>query len=108
MKIRREVEGISLSFLDVISCGFGAVLLMLVLVRTFSTIDYDPSDLEAELDTLIRENQALEKKIIETDKIQKEIEKNQSEKQIRLKFLQDNEKALSLIRAESKILEEQI
>ena len=55
-----------------------------------------------------QENQALEKKIIETDKIQKEIEKNQSEKQIRLKFLQDNEKALSLIRAESKILEEQI
>lgn len=31
---RREVEVFSLSFLDVISCGFGAVILMIVVTRT--------------------------------------------------------------------------
>ena len=32
---RREIEGVSLSFLDVISCGFGAIILLLVLVKVF-------------------------------------------------------------------------
>ncbi|MCZ6502260.1 MAG: VWA domain-containing protein [Gammaproteobacteria bacterium] len=35
---RREIEGVSLSFLDVISCGFGAIILMLVLTKVFEPI----------------------------------------------------------------------
>lgn len=35
---RREIEGISLSFLDVISCGFGAIILLLVLTKVFEPI----------------------------------------------------------------------
>ncbi len=35
---RREIEGISLSFLDVISCGFGALILLLVLTKVFEPI----------------------------------------------------------------------
>ncbi|MEX2489115.1 MAG: hypothetical protein WD356_06245 [Pseudomonadales bacterium] len=35
---RRESEGISLSFLDVISCGFGAVILLLVLTMVFEPV----------------------------------------------------------------------
>ena len=35
---RREVEGISLSFLDVVSCGFGAIILLLVLTKVFDPI----------------------------------------------------------------------
>ena len=35
---RREIEGASLSFLDVISCGFGALILMLVLTKVFEPI----------------------------------------------------------------------
>lgn len=38
MRQRREIEGISLSFLDVISCGFGALILMLVLTKVFEPV----------------------------------------------------------------------
>ncbi len=35
---RRETEGVSLAFLDVISCGFGALILLLVLTKVFEPI----------------------------------------------------------------------
>ena len=35
---RREIEGASLSFLDVISCGFGALIILLVLTKVFEPI----------------------------------------------------------------------
>ena len=38
MRKRRDIEGISLSFLDVISCGFGALILMLVLTKVFEPV----------------------------------------------------------------------
>ncbi len=38
---RREIEGISLSFLDVISCGFGAIILMLVLTKVFEPVVFE-------------------------------------------------------------------
>ena len=40
---RREIEGISLSFLDVISCGFGAIILLLVLTKVFEPIVLEDS-----------------------------------------------------------------
>ena len=39
----REVEGMSLSFLDVISCGFGALILLLVLTKVYDPVVFDPS-----------------------------------------------------------------
>ena len=44
---RREIEGLSLSFLDVISCGFGALILLLVLTKVF-----DPSDIKVSIGNL--------------------------------------------------------
>ena len=38
MRNRREIEGISLSFLDVISCGFGAIIILLVLTKVFEPV----------------------------------------------------------------------
>jgi hypothetical protein len=38
MRSRREIEGVSLSFLDVISCGFGAIILLLVLTKVFEPV----------------------------------------------------------------------
>ena len=38
MRNRREIDGISLSFLDVISCGFGAIILLLVLTKVFEPV----------------------------------------------------------------------
>ena len=40
---RREIEGASLSFLDVISCGFGAIILLLVLTKVFEPIVIEDS-----------------------------------------------------------------
>jgi len=44
---RSEVDGFGLSFLDVISCGFGAIILLLVLTKVF-----DPVILEDTVDDL--------------------------------------------------------
>lgn len=35
---RRDIEGVSIAFLDVISCGFGAVILLLVLTKVFEPV----------------------------------------------------------------------
>ncbi len=35
---RRDIEGVSLSFLDVVSCGFGAIILLLVLTKVFEPV----------------------------------------------------------------------
>jgi hypothetical protein len=51
---RREIEGISLSFLDVISCGFGAIILLLVLTKVFEPVVLEDSieNLQAYLNQL--------------------------------------------------------
>ena len=48
-KRRRKFETFSLSFLDVISCGFGAVILLLVLSKIYEPviIEKTQADLEA-------------------------------------------------------------
>lgn len=38
---RRNIEGMSLAFLDVISCGFGALILLLVLTRVFEPVIFE-------------------------------------------------------------------
>lgn len=48
---RREIEGVSLSFLDVISCGFGALIIMLVLTKVFEPVIF--SETQANLETYI-------------------------------------------------------
>ena len=51
---RRNTEAMSLAFLDVISCGFGAIILLLVLTRVFEPVNLTDSldDLEAYLANL--------------------------------------------------------
>ena len=50
---RREVEAMSLSFLDVISCGFGALILMLVLTKVFEPVLFEDTEtLQGELVSL--------------------------------------------------------
>lgn len=52
---RRELEVFSLSFLDVITCGFGAIILLLMIARTGETPILETSDLN--LDGIIRDLQ---------------------------------------------------
>ena len=86
MKSRREIEGISLSFLDVISCGFGAIILLLVLTKVFEpvVIEETISNLEGYLAALQEELFDLrgEAKDINRKMIRKEDQ--QSEEIIRL------------------------
>ena len=51
---RREIEGLNLSFLDVVSCGFGAIILLLVLARVFDplVIEETITDLETHVTEL--------------------------------------------------------
>ena len=86
MKSRREIEGISLSFLDVISCGFGAIILLLVLTKVFEPVVIEDtiSNLEGYLAALQEELFDLrgEAKDINRKMIRKEDQ--QSEEIIRL------------------------
>ena len=86
MRNRREIEGISLSFLDVISCGFGAIILLLVLTKVFEpvVIEETISNLEGYLAALQEELFDLrgEAKDINRKMIRKEDQ--QSEEIIRL------------------------
>ena len=71
---RREIEGISLSFLDVISCGFGALIILLVLTKVFEPVIFEQthnnlesyiSALQQELDDLHSERISLNRKLID-------------------------------------------
>jgi hypothetical protein len=53
MKIkRRTIEVFSMSFLDVISCGFGAIILLLVLSLALEprTLEFMKSDLSGKIE----------------------------------------------------------
>lgn len=55
-KSRRNIEIFSLSFLDIITCGFGAIILLLVITKTGSQTILEPSP--EPLDGLVRDLQA--------------------------------------------------
>lgn len=85
MKVnRRPIEVFSLSFLDVISCGFGAIILLLVLSLALepATIERITSDLskkieqiEAERDKLVVYGHALQRKLKEKQETLAEVQK---------------------------------
>ncbi|MDX1563137.1 MAG: VWA domain-containing protein [Gammaproteobacteria bacterium] len=68
---RRELSSLSLSFLDAVTCGFGAIILLLVIAKIFEPIRLEESD--NELDGLIVQyQQELEDILGETDRIRRE------------------------------------
>ena len=73
---RREIEGLSLSFLDVISCGFGALILLLVLTKVFDpiTVEDKVDNLEEYLIDLKKDllNKRSETRVLRTEMIRKE------------------------------------
>ena len=48
---RRDIETQSLSFLDAISCGFGAIILLLVISKIFEPVRLEES--QREIDGLL-------------------------------------------------------
>jgi hypothetical protein len=70
-KRRRAVEATSLSFLDVIVCGFGAVILLLVITKMFEPVRLEET--HDELEGLIaRYQEELNDIVGETDVVQRE------------------------------------
>ena len=78
---RREIEGISLSFLDVVSCGFGALILLLVLNKVFEPIIFEETvtnlegylaALQEDLETIRGEARVLNREMIRKEDQQKE------------------------------------
>jgi hypothetical protein len=86
MRNRREIEGISLSFLDVISCGFGAIILLLVLTKVFEpvVIEDTVSNLEGYLAALQEELFDLRGEAKDIDRKMIRKEDQQSEEIVRL------------------------
>ena len=61
---RTDVESMSLSFLDVISCGFGALILMLVLTKVFEPVLFEETEpLEGQLVSLQTKAQEIREEV---------------------------------------------
>ncbi len=68
---RRDVEATSLSFLDVIVCGFGAVILLLVITKMFEPVRLEETHTELE-GLIVRYQEELNDIVGETDVVQRE------------------------------------
>lgn len=80
---RRSIEVMSMSFLDAISCGFGAIILLLIIAlanepKTVKRIMVDLRDkislIEGEREKLVGAGRVLSRKFIEKNKILREIQ----------------------------------
>ncbi len=70
-RARRPVDTLNLSFLDAISCGFGAVILLLVIAKIYEPIRLEES--QTELDLLVaRYEEELQQIIGETNRLERE------------------------------------
>jgi hypothetical protein len=68
---RHEMDTLSLSFLDSISCGFGAVILLLVIAKIFEPIRLEESEVEMNL-LIAQYEEQLNQIIGETDRLERE------------------------------------
>lgn len=60
MAVKRKTESTALAFLDIISCGLGAVILIFLIIKHNVDIGSEQTDdLKAKLATLVEQNQAL-------------------------------------------------
>ena len=91
MKKRRNIEAFSLSFLDCICCGFGAIVLLLVLSKLYDPSNYDLSNQSQEL------SQSLKEQLIA---ISNETEQNENELRTFDELIKNKIEELNLINAE--------
>jgi len=86
MRKRRNMETYSLSFLDVVCCGFGAIILLLVIIKVYEPVTIQQSqldmreliiDLEKQLNELRGESTAVNE---EMENIEEQISQNKQRK----------------------------
>ena len=97
-KKRRESISLSLSFLDAITCGFGAIILLLVITKIFEPVRLEESDIE--LVGLVAEYQDELNDILgETDRVRRQRETIESEVDLDRQQIVQLENELTRIRA---------
>ena len=89
-KRNREIEIFSLSFLDIISCAFGAIILILLVIKKGGSIPEQNPDIDR-----------VEEDIIEKLKVSENIEKLKAENRLLTSFIK--EKSDSLENLNSKL-----
>jgi hypothetical protein len=101
---RRDIESFNLSFLDCISCGFGAVILLLVLSKIFEPIRLEESRDKLE-GTVARYEQELSEILGETDVVQRE--RNTAVNKVETERAQISDLQSQLVRIRSTMLAQQ-
>ncbi len=101
---KRIVETLSLSFLDSISCGFGAIILLLVIAKIFEPIRLEESNIEL-MGLIAQYEQELNQILGETDRLERE--KLQTTEEITLSTRQIEELQRRLAEIRSEMLERQ-
>jgi len=122
MKRRRATEGLNLAFLDIMSCGLGAIILVFMLVkRNAETAPVETTLLETQLNELqqkrasltaqlqnrVRSNSKTITDIAETEKKLKNRKANLKTKQAKTKSLEQQKQALEKTLKNTKIPKKQ-
>ncbi len=90
-KRRRDTESMSMSFLDVITCGFGGIILLLVITKMFEPIRLEESHTELE-GLVVRYQEELNDILGETNVVQRErlmTQENVEQDEIQIAQLQE-------------------
>lgn len=97
-KKRREVSSLSLSFLDAVTCGFGAIILLLVIAKIFEPIRLEESD--SEIDNLIvRYEEELNEILGETERIRRQQRTTETQVALNEAQIEELEEELARIRS---------
>ncbi len=96
---RRQTETMSLSFIDCVCCGFGAVILLLVITKMFEPIRIEESRTELE-ELLVRYQQELEDILEDTQIVQRERDQVLNQVQSEEAIIAQLQRQLTRIRAE--------
>ncbi len=99
MRNRRQIEEFSVSFLDVICCGFGAIILLLMITKTVEPILLEKSNVNLEGQIAARE-QALFEIRGQITQVRKQINDSEADLSFKLQQLAELEGQLSQILGE--------
>ena len=105
MKRRREFEIFSMSFLDAICCGFGAMILLFLVIRVGEPARLEQG--ERDLDALIRQyEQELNDIVGETDRVRREESTTTQNRRVDAARIEDLQAQLERVRAEVQAVED--
>lgn len=96
MRHRRAIEEFSVSFLDVICCGFGAIILLLMITKTVAPVLLEKSYVNLQGQVASREQALFEIRGKVTD-LNRQVDDAEANLQTRLERLADLQRELSII-----------